>query len=215
MDTVRCNVREWVGFVGMGRQKVDVRREEILAATVAEIEATGMSSLRVADIAKSLGVSSGLVFYHFDTKDALLVAAFEFAVARDLARLDKALAKGNTPTERLARILAAYGPTGSAQGWTIWIDAFATALREPSIRRSLRMMDKHWFNALQAAIEAGVETGDFDCPDPAAAVSRIGALLDGLTIAVLVYGSVTRSQLKSWVREATAKEVGVDAAALV
>src|SRR5262245_57729558 len=108
----------------MGRQKVDVRREEILAATVAEIEATGMSSLRVADIASSLGVSSGLVFYHFDTKDALLVAAFEFAVARDLARLDRALAKGSTPTERLARILAAYGPTGSAQGWTIWIDAF-------------------------------------------------------------------------------------------
>lgn len=209
MDTVRRTVVESVGFVGMGRQKVDVRREEILAATVAEIEATGMASLRVADIASSLGVSSGLVFYHFDTKDALLVAAFEFAVERDLARLDKALSKGSAPTEQLSRILASYGPTGAAPGWTIWIDAFATALREPTIRRSLRQQDKRWCTALQTAIEAGVQTGDFNCPDPAASVSRIGAMLDGLTIAVLVYGSVTRSQLKRWVREATAKEIGV------
>ena len=193
----------------MGRQKVEVRREEILAATVHEIESSGMASLRVADVASTLGVSSGLVFYHFDTKDALLVAALEFAVDRDLARLDKALAKGSTPTEQLARILKSYGPTGSAPGWTIWIDAFATALREPTIRRSLRLMDKRWCSALQSAIEAGVDTGDFTCVDPAAAVARIGALLDGLTIAVLVYGTVTRAQLKTWVREATANEIGV------
>ena len=36
----------------------------------------------------------------------------------------------------------------------------------------------------------------FTCADPAASVARIGALLDGLTIAVLVYGTVTRSQLQ-------------------
>jgi AcrR family transcriptional regulator len=195
----------------MGRQKVAVRREEILAATVREIERCGMASLRVADVASALGVSSGLVFYHFDTKDALLVAALEFAVDKDLARLDKALAKGRTPTEQLARILASYGPTGAAPGWTIWIDAFAMALREPTIRRSLRMMDKRWCGALQTAIDAGVDTGDFTCGDPAASVARIGALLDGLSIAVLVYGSVTRSQLKTWVREATANEIGISA----
>jgi hypothetical protein len=82
-------------------------------------------------------------------------------------------------------------------------------LREPTIRRSLRMMDKRWCTALQSAIEAGVASGDFTCPDPSAAVARISALLDGLTIAVLVYGTVTRSQLKTWIREATANEVGV------
>lgn len=193
----------------MGRRQVDVRREEILAATVQEIETSGMANLRVADVAAALGVSSGLVFYHFDTKDALLVAALEFAVERDLARLDKALTKGSTPTEQLGRILALYGPTGAAPGWTIWIDAFATALREPTIRRSLRMMDKRWCSALQSAIVAGVDSGDFQCEDPAASVARIGALLDGLTIAVLVYGTVTRAQLKAWVREATATEIGV------
>lgn len=193
----------------MGRQKVEVRREEILAATVKEIEASGMASLRVADVAAALGVSSGLVFYHFETKDALLVAALEFAVERDLERLDKALTKGRTPTDRLARILASYGPTGSAPGWTIWIDAWANALREPTLRRSLRRMDERWCGALESAIGEGAASGEFDCPDPAASVARIGALLDGLTVAVLVYGTVTRKQLRAWVLEATATEVGI------
>jgi AcrR family transcriptional regulator len=83
----------------MGRRNVEVRREEILVATIAGIEKSGMSAVRVSDIAAGLGVSSGLVFYHFDTKDALLVEALEYAVVRDADRLDKALAAEGGPLE--------------------------------------------------------------------------------------------------------------------
>ncbi len=198
----------------MGRQKVEVRREEILTATIDEIERRGMSALRVSDIAASLGVSSGLVFYHFDTKDALLVAALEFAVVRDAVRLDKALAKDGNPIERLRHVLTSYGPTGAAHGWTLWIEAWSTALREPPIRASLRKLDERWREALDHVIAEGVETGDFTCPDPASTVARVGALLDGLSVAALIYKSVSRKQLQTWVRDATADELGIDRALL-
>lgn len=100
----------------MSRQKVDVRREEILAATIDAIERTGMSALRVSDIADALGVSSGLLFYHFETKDALLVEALEFAVVRDAVRLDKALARRGEVTDRLRHVLTSYGPAGAGPG---------------------------------------------------------------------------------------------------
>lgn len=195
----------------MGRQKVEVRREEILNATLAAIEKHGMATVRVSDIAATLGVSPSLVFYHFATKDALFVAALEYAVTRDLERLDSALRRGRTATERLARVVASYGPTGAAHGWTLWIDAWATALREPTVRQALRRLDDRWRGALQQVIEEGVDAGEFTCDDPAAAVSRIGGLLDGLSVAVLVYGSVRRSQLRAWVGHATALELGIDA----
>ena len=198
----------------MARRKVEVRREEILGATIAEIERSGMSALRVSDVASSLGVSSGLVFYHFDTKDALLVEALEYAVVRDAGRLDSALARSGEPVERLGRVLTSYGPTGAAHGWTLWIEAWSTALREPSIQASLRKLDKRWRDALENVIAEGVTSGDFSCPDPGGSVARIGALLDGLSVAALVYRSVTRKQLQSWVRDATADEIGVDRAAL-
>ena len=60
-----------------------------MAATVTEVQKTGLSQTRVSDIAAALGVSSALVFYHFETKDRLLAEAFAYAAERDLVRLDK------------------------------------------------------------------------------------------------------------------------------
>jgi AcrR family transcriptional regulator len=197
-----------------GRHKVEVRREEILIATIAEIERRGMSALRVSDVAATLGVSSGLVFYHFDTKDSLLVAALEFAVERDLRRLERNLARGRTPVERLRRVIASYGPTGTAQGWALWIDAWTTALREPTIRQALCRLNDRWCSALEKAVSEGVEAGEFSCADPRAAVARLGSLIDGLAVASVVYGSVTRAQLRAWVRDAAAAELSVDPALL-
>ena len=197
------------------RQQVDVRREEILLATVKAVESRGMATLRVADIAATLGVSSGLVFYHFETKDALFVEALEYAVDRDLRRLDRALARGSSAVDRLKRVLASYGPTGHAQGWRLWIDAWSNSLREPTIRRALGRLDKRWRSALVTAIEDGVAAGEFDCPDPVATVARLGALMDGLSVSALVYRSVSRSQLRTWVREAAAAELGIAASRLL
>ncbi len=189
---------------------MEVRREEILVATIAEIERSGMASLRVADVARALGVSSGLVFYHYATKDALLVQALEYAVVRDADQLDKALARPGDPVERLREVLSQYGPTGPAHGWTLWIEAWSTALRAPSISASLRMLDQRWRDALEEVITDGVRSGDFSCSDPASAVTRIGALLDGLSVAALIYDTVSRQQLQAWVRSATADEIGID-----
>jgi AcrR family transcriptional regulator len=195
----------------MGRRKVEVRREEILAATVEEMQRLGMGQTRAQDVAQALGVSTGLLFYHFDSKDKLLAAALEYAVERDLARLDRALARGRTPMERLRRVVAAYGPTGSAQGWTLWIDAWSSALRHPPIRKMLRTLDDRWQGALSTAIQDGVDSGDFACADPAATATRIGAQLDGLSVAVVVYRSVTRAELQRWIRVTVADELDIDA----
>ncbi len=196
------------------RRRNEVRREEILAATVDQAGRLGMERLRVRDVAESLGISSGLVFYQFDTKDRLLAAALEHAVDRDLARLDRAVARGSDPLDRLRRVICGYGPTGAARGWTLWIDAWAMALRHPPIRTTLRRLDGRWRAALRDAIIDGTTSGDFDCPDPAGTVARIGGLLDGLSVATLVYRNVSRDRLRTWIREAVAAELGLDASQL-
>ena len=198
----------------MSRRSVEVRREEILVATLDQAGRLGMDQLRVQDVAESLGVSTGLVFYHFETKDKLLAAALEHAVDRDLARLDRAVARGRDPLDRLRRVISSYGPTGAAPGWTLWIDAWAMALRHPPIRTTLRRLDARWRAALCEAIVDGAAAGDFTCPDPDATVARIGGLLDGLSVATLVYRNVSRVQLRTWMREAVAAELGLDASDL-
>ena len=197
------------------RRRVEVRREEILDATLEVVTRLGLAATRVADVAAVLEVSPGLVFYHFGTKDALVAEAFTHAVQGDLDRLDAALARGGDPVARLRRVLRLYGPTGSAHGWQLWIDAWSLAQREPVIRAVLRRMDRRWGAALRRVVQEGVDEGRFTCPDPGASVARVSALLDGLSVATLVYRSVTRAQLRRWVAEAIATELGLDADVLL
>jgi AcrR family transcriptional regulator len=191
------------------RRSVEVRREEILTATIELIDRTGLAQTRVADVAGALDVSPALVFYHFKTKDALLAEAFRHAVERDLTRLDKAVARRSDPVDGLRRVLRLYGPTGSALGWRLWIDAWALAQREPVIRRVLRSMDDRWGAVLLDVVDEGVASGAFACDDPRGAVARISALLDGLSVASLVYRTVTRDELRKWVVGAVSAELGV------
>ncbi len=191
------------------RRSVEVRREEILSATVELLDRLGLAATRVADVADSLGVSTALVFYHFGSKDDLVAEAFAHAVERDLVRLDKA-AHGDDPLDRLRRVLRLYGPTGRATGWRLWIDAWALAQREPHIRKVLRRLDHQWQDILRSVVDDGVASGVFTCPDPAASVARLSALVDGLSVAAVVHRSVTREQLRAWVAAQLAVELGVD-----
>jgi AcrR family transcriptional regulator len=202
------------GVSGRGpgvRRRVEVRREEILAATVDHVDRVGLSAVRVADVAGVLGVSSALVFYHFGTKDELLASALEYAVDQDLQRLDRAAQRGSDPAERMTALVRLYGPTGSARGWRVWIDAWAAAQRDGEVRALIRRLDQRWCDAFRSILEDGVAEGVFTCHDVGATVARISALLDGLSVACLVYRTVTRKQLRLWAFEAVATELGLSA----
>lgn len=195
----------------MARRKVEVRREEILAATVVEVQKSGLAHTRVSDIAGALGVSPALVFYHFETKDRLLAEAFAYAAERDLVRLAAAVAGPGTATRRLRAVLRLYSPVGSTPpGWTLWVDAWAAALRSPELRRVSKRLDLQWKEAVAEIIAAGVESGEFRCDDPHAAAWRITALIDGLAIQVTVHrGLLTRGEMADWVNAQAAHELGI------
>ncbi|HEY7483124.1 MAG TPA: TetR family transcriptional regulator C-terminal domain-containing protein [Streptosporangiaceae bacterium] len=193
----------------MARRKVEVRREEILSAAVREIAARGVAATRTADVAESLGVSTALIFYHFKSKEALLAQAFAWAAQRDLDRLDKALATGGTALGRLKAALRLYQPAGSTSpGWTLWVDAWAAALRSPELRRVSKRLDLRWKDAIADLIAEGVANGEFRCADPHAAAWRITALIDGLSVQVTVHrGVLTRNQATQWAYEQAAREL--------
>jgi AcrR family transcriptional regulator len=192
-----------------------VRREEILRSAAAVVARQGFARTRVADVAADLGVSTALVFYHFETKERLLSEAFVLAAEADLARLDRAVAGTGSATARLRAVLRLYAPAGDAPGWTLDIDAWAEALRTPEIREVSRRIDRRWRAAIELVVADGVAGGEFDCAAPRDAAERIAAMLDGLAVATQVRRSVPRSRAARWAAEHAAREVGLDPAALL
>ena len=198
----------------MARTKADVRREEILRATCREVIARGFASTRVGDVAAALGVSSGLVFYHFASKENLLGEAFRYAAEEHLDGLAATAAGGGSALERLDRILRLYFPADASAAWVLWIDAWSQALRDPELAELSRQLDLRWKRTMAAVIGEGVAAGEFACPDPEATAWRLTALLDGLGVQVTVHKVAPNGRLLDWVRAAAAAELGLDPAAL-
>ena len=195
----------------MARRKVEVRRDEILRATCDEVAKRGFAHTRAADVAANLGVSTGLIFYHFDSKDTLLSAAFAYAAERDLERLDAAAAGTGSALRRLARILTMYGPEGIGAGWALWIDAWAAALRSPEMAEVSQRLDVRWKETVAEVIRQGVESGEMTCTDPSGAAWRITALIDGLAVQTTVHeGVLAKRTITTWVRALAAAELGVE-----
>ncbi|MFD7551074.1 TetR family transcriptional regulator C-terminal domain-containing protein [Streptomyces sp. NPDC059816] len=192
------------------RLSVGERREELVRAAIEQIEARGVSDVRIADVAAALGVSNALVLYHFASKEKLVAAAFAHAAESDLARLRMSLGRRTSAVRRLRAAVRWYAPTGQAKGWRLWIEGWAVSLREPALRAVTRDLDRQWKSAIIEVIAEGAAAGEFVCADPEATARRLTALLDGLAVQATVYtGSVSRTRLQGWVDEALAQELGL------
>jgi AcrR family transcriptional regulator len=197
------------------RKQAQARREEILRATIREIEVRGIGALRIADVARPLGVSTGLIVYHFQTKEKLVAEAFLHAAERDLRKLAQLTSSGSRVTDRLLDALTWYAPTGRAEGWLLWIEGWAAGLRDPELQRVSRDLDRRWKEALVALIDEGAALGLFRPADPQAAAGRITALLDGMAVqAVVHHGTLPRSRLLDWLVRQVCWELDLDPAAL-
>ncbi|MFE9016123.1 TetR/AcrR family transcriptional regulator [Streptomyces cyaneofuscatus] len=201
----------------MARVRLNVaeRREEMLRATVEQIEIRGASSVRIADVASALEVSNALVLYHFSTKEKLVAAAFGYAAEADLAHLRKLLARRTSAVRRLRAAVRWYAPTGQAKGWRLWIEGWAVSLREPALREVAGDLDRRWKAELAEVIAEGAAAGEFRCEDPESAAWRLTALLDGLAVQMTSYaGPLSRSTMLRWTDDALARELGLDHATL-
>ncbi len=195
------------------RPTVEERRNEILEVTCQVVIERGFGATRIADVAAKLGVSTGLIHYHFESKDQLLAEAFQWAAEADLVRLHAEVERGTTAVERLERVIHLYGHVQAEPGWMLWIDGWGEALRSPTLQKISQELDLQWQRVIADVVREGVAAGEFRCADPEATAWRLAALLDGLGLQVTVHeGLLTHDQLLRYVRRAAATELDVDEA---
>ncbi len=79
----------------------DERREEILTAARHVFARKGLATTRMADLATAAGVSYGLVYHYFPTKEAVYTALIEQAMRGAVTLYEEALRRAGSPWERL------------------------------------------------------------------------------------------------------------------
>lgn len=85
------------------------RREALLDAAAAMFAAKGYDGTSIRDIAGAVGMLPGSLYYHFKSKEELLIAVYRKGVARFEAAIDEALAStGAGPWQAIEAACAAH-----------------------------------------------------------------------------------------------------------
>jgi AcrR family transcriptional regulator len=151
-------------------------RERILDAAINRIAADGIDGVRIARIAMDAGVSTALIHYHFETREALLAEALEHSFDR----------AGDTRTEGPQRLRDMIEqclplPGEQAQDWVLWVELWLRAVRHPELRPTAAELYARMHEWFREAIEEEIPTADAD-----AAADRVLALIDGYGIRALL-----------------------------
>ena len=195
----------------MKKQTVEERREEILETTCEVVIERGFAATRIADVARRLGVSTSLIHYHYDSKEQLLAEAFSHYARKEVAELDAEIETAPNALAQLDRAIQNYVPEGSGDvEWMLWIDAWGEALRNPLMKKISQELDEQSVTLLERMLHAGVQSGEFRCPDPASSALRLTGLIDGLAVQFAAHNDLlTRDAFIGHVRWLAAAEVGV------
>lgn len=164
-------------------------RERILAAAVERIARDGIDEVRIARIAMDAGVSTSLVHYHFETREALLEQALEFSyeLAGDV-RLADAEAAGLDGVARLAAMVDQFLPYPGLleRDWILYVELWLRAVRHPEMRPTAARLYERMRAWFAAAIADGIERGELTAAaEPERLADRVLALADGYGVRVL------------------------------
>jgi AcrR family transcriptional regulator len=177
------------GEGGTGQPRTDEdRRAAILEATWQLIAERGFHTVRVSDIAKVCGTSTGTVHYYFPGKSDVLTEALKYCVEQAFNRQSLELRAIDDAHERLLKLIDMQLPRMGRirDEWSIWLQYWAESVVRPELRPAHNEFYARWQEAVVRIVRRGQRQGVFRPDvDPDTMALRLTALTDGAAIQVL------------------------------
>ena len=145
------------------------RRRAIASAAVDAIAANGLSGVKLTDIARTAGVTTGSIAHYFSDKDAVLAAALEEVCTRLFIQF------GQPDTPPCVEEIATTLPTNDEKRkeWKVWLAYWGRAPHAPA----LAQIHRQYYAEIETAVAedmAGIH------PDPHLAAAAIISAVDGI-----------------------------------
>jgi len=178
----------------------EVRRRQLIDATIASIAELGMSNTTLGSVAKRAGVAHGTVNLHFPSKENLLEETLRF-LAEQHYRLWLEGIK-NAPNDANARLAAIVEvdfklEIVSPQKLAVWFSFWAHANYRPLYLEICSQFDGERGGEIERLCSQINEEGGYLLAKPSTIAQRFEALIDGLWLSMLLYPeTVTRQSAR-------------------
>jgi TetR/AcrR family transcriptional repressor of bet genes len=166
----------------------DQRRQELIRATIAVIARHGYTGTTLARVAKEAGVATGLVNFHFQSKERLFRETFLHLSAEYEGVWRKALGEaGDDPRRRLDAMIEAYFDRRifTREKLAVWFTFWSDAVLRDRYRAAATRVERRYVAEMEAGIaELTGRNGQRRANDISLALS---AMIDGFWLQALIY----------------------------
>ncbi|MBK8171341.1 MAG: TetR/AcrR family transcriptional regulator [Sandaracinaceae bacterium] len=162
----------------------DERREDILTASRTVFARKGLSATKMSDIASAAGLSYGLVYHYFDSKEEIFAEIVRHAVQDTLNFASSVDVSDASPLEKL-RAFCEFKIQKSVhrpEMHLIITQAFATDALPPEALAAIRQYGSKISETVRSWIQQGQETGHIIEGDPVELDMALFCALQGLAM---------------------------------
>lgn len=178
------------------RESKEVRREQLIRATVDVIAANGYAATTLADVAEAAGLSRGIVNFHFESKDKLFLETLHFISDDYTAHWRRALdAAGPLPADRIEALILSDLDEAICNDRmiSVWFAFWTEAANRPDYQKLCWAHDGDYSSAIEAVCRDLKEDAGYPF-DPEQMGALVYSMQEGLWLRLLVGGARSRDE---------------------
>jgi AcrR family transcriptional regulator len=180
----------------------------ILAGAAVAFHEQGYHATSVRDIANRVGLTVPALYYHYGSKEGMLVALLNGGVSHLYARCRRAVAAaGPTPAARFAHVVEAVTLFMAYRRQYAGLDSEIRAL-SPANRRTYAKLRKQVEDLLLSIVRDGVSAGEFVVAHPEDTVRALLGMIQAVSTWYDPTGVLTPDQLAARYVEISLQAVG-------
>ena len=168
----------------------ETRRQQLIEATIDSLAKRGYSDTTLADVADGAKLSRGIVNFHFESKDKLLVATLQYMADEYATHWQSALDKaGPRPADRLWALVAADFDRRicTKRKLAAWCAFWGEAKSRPTYQALCGSRDDAYQNTMIELCRSLARDGGYSF-DPVKVALGLSAMLEGLWLRLMMGG---------------------------
>ena len=166
----------------------EVRRRQLIEATIDSLAKRGYAETTMADVADGAGLSRGIVNFHFESKEKLLVATLQHMYDEYAAHWRAALRKaGDNPADQLRALVAADFDRSicNKRKLAAWCAFWGEAKSRPTYQALSGARDAAYQSVFVELCRTLKEDGGYEF-EPRATALALSAMLEGLWLRLMI-----------------------------
>lgn len=157
------------------------RRAQILESALKIFSRQGFANTRMDDVAEEAGLSKGLLYWYFKSKDEIVVAIADLLFGGELRKMHSLPCAGRPASDCLLNFLETFiaDIRLMLKVTPVIFEFYSLAFRNQAVRGVMKAYLRSFVSILEPIIQQGIDNGEFAPGDARQLALAFGSMLEG------------------------------------